>query len=255
MIKVNTPKRVCDFMELQQDKIKSWNINLPEMFFSREEKEKIDCISLILETILINTRDVLTAINTLSKEKNSTGVAILIKTLIENTINIAYTPHFYKKSDLNHVIETFENLIKDSKKPMFEKNVLIKANLSFEKVEFNKKETTAIYEHYRSVCQVAHPSFKQTISILMNKGTTSVDNINHLSLTKDELLLPDYLKIALSLRDELVQEIDIFINKLGYEVAYRYKSNEYVSFDISNGVLIPSLTEKGKQYKVGTEIK
>lgn len=69
MIQTNTSKRVKEFMKLQQNKIDSWNINVPETFFDNEEKEKVNTMILILKTILINSRDVLYAINTLNREK------------------------------------------------------------------------------------------------------------------------------------------------------------------------------------------
>ncbi|MDR7696549.1 hypothetical protein [Lactococcus lactis] len=255
MIQTNTSKKVKEFMKLQQEKINSWNMNVPEIFFSREEKEKIGTITLIIETMLINTRDVLNSINTLSREKNSTGIAILNKTLIENTINFAYAPHFYKESNLDKVIETFQILMDNSKKSMFGLNVWEKATQSFENIIFNNKKTTEIYEHYQSVCQIAHPNLKQSISILKNKNASfNNDRIPHLSLTNDKLLPPEYIKVALSLKDELVQVIDTSINKLGDEVISSYKATEDFSFDICNGILIPSLTEKGKK-KYGGNIK
>lgn len=253
MIKVNTRKQVREFMILQQNKIESWNMNAPEILCNREEKEKIGTLTLILETMLINTRDVLNSINTLSREKNYTGIAILNKTLIENTINFAYTPYYYKNSNLEKVTETFLMLLNNSNKNMFGSNAWEKANKSFEKVRFNGKETTAIYENYRSVCQIAHPNLKQSISILKNKNTNLSNNIPLLSLPDDKLLPPEYIKVALSLRDELVQEIDTSINKLGYEVASCYKSTEDICFNMNNGVLAPSLTEKGK--KIYTDCK
>lgn len=255
MIQTNTSKKVKEFMKLQQNKIDSWNINVPETFFDNEEKQKVNTMILILKTILINTRDILYAINTLDRENNTAGISILLKTLIENTIDIKYARYFYEKSSL----ETISSVIDDSEFSMFGKKVKPKADEVFDTFEIKKDngktiKTTYVYEWYRSMCKIAHPDFNQLFSIVRNKPTdypsdtpSNVvinDKLSKLTLN-DKIFKPSEHKIIMTLRNELVQIIDTAINELGNEVTTRYRDTDEVEFDINNGMLLPSLTKKG----------
>lgn len=243
MIKTNTTKRVREFMEIQQDKIHSWNINVPETFFDNEEKQKINTMILILKTILINTRDVLYAINTLDRENNTAGIAILLKILIENTIDIRYARYFYEKSSL----ETIASVIDDSEFSMFGKTVKQKANEVFDSIDIiadKGKKTTYIYEYYRGMCKIAHPDFNQLYNILRTKSTNYSPEML-LKITLEDKLFSslDHGRI-MNIRDKLIQIIDKAINELGDEVTTRYRDTDEVVFDINNGMLLPSLTKK-----------
>lgn len=241
MIKTNTSKRIRDFMNNQQNKIESWNINVPEVFFENEEKQKINVMILILKTILINTRDVLYSINKLDKENNTTGVSILIKTLIENTIDLKYSIKFYKDSNL----EQISSVIDKSEYSMFGKNVKDKSRMVFDKVKINGKDTTLIYENYRKMCKIAHPDFEQLYSILRNMSK----NYSPKLLLEFNLNSPIFSKTEhkeiMKLRDELIQIIEQSINEIGILVTERYIDNELLNFNISNGFLTFSITEQG----------
>lgn len=241
MIKTNTSKRIRDFMNNQQNKIESWNINVPEIFFENEEKQKINVMILILKTILINTRDVLYSINKLDKENSTTGVSILIKTLIENTIDLKYSIKFYKNSNF----EQISSVIDKSEYSMFGENVKNKSKTVFNKVKINGKDTTLIYENYRKMCKIAHPDFEQLYSILRNMS----ENFSPELLLKFNLNSPIFSKTEhkkiMSLRDELIQIIEQSINEIGVVVTERYIDNDLLNFNISNGFLTPSITEQG----------
>ncbi|BAL51127.1 hypothetical protein [Lactococcus lactis] len=254
MIQTNTSKKVKEFMKLQQNKIDSWNINVPETFFDNEEKQKVNTMILILKTILINTRDILYAINTLDRENNTAGISILLKTLIENTVDIKYARYFYEKSNLEEV----SNVIEKSETYMFGKSVKKKTNQVFDSIDIKGKKSneksTTIYEEYKFMCKIAHPDFNQLYSIVRNKPTnypsdTPLDVVINDKLAKltleDKIFASLEHKIIMTLRDELVQIIDTAVNELGNEVTTRYRDTDEVEFDINNGILLPSLTKKG----------
>jgi hypothetical protein len=58
----------------------------------------------------------------IDRENNTAGISILLKTLIENTIDIKYARYFYEKSSL----ETISSVIDDSEFSMFGKDLRIK---------------------------------------------------------------------------------------------------------------------------------
>lgn len=178
----------------------------------------------------------------------------MLKTLIENTIDIKYARYFYEKSSL----ETISNVIDDSELSMFGKNVKPKANEVFDTFDIKKDngkitKTTYIYEWYRSMCKIAHPDFNQLFSIVRNKSTVYPsdtpsnlvinDKLSKLTLNDKIFKLSEH-KIIMNLRDELVQIIDTAINELGNEVTTRYRDTDEVVFDIDNGMLLPSLTKR-----------
>lgn len=252
MIKTNTSKRVNDFMDNQQNKIESWNINVPEIFFENEEKQKINVMILILKTILINTRDVLFSINTLDRENNTTGVSILVKTLIENTIDLKYSIRFYKNSSL----EQISNIIDKIEFSMFGKNVKDKSKLAFDNVKINDNDTTLIYENYRKMCKIAPPDFEQLYSILRNMSKEYSPNLLLEFNLKSPIFSKSQHEVIMKLKDELIQIIDQSINEIGIVVTDRYINSEDFIFDISSGVLFSAFTDKGlKKYQNEQTVK
>ena len=84
----------------QNQKIDSWlpfdNMLIPTGIMEQQEQKKVNMLRMIFKMLLINTRDVLNGLIVLEATNNMTSSMILHKTLIENTINIAYARKFYK---------------------------------------------------------------------------------------------------------------------------------------------------------------
>ncbi|MFK5242517.1 abortive infection protein, partial [Lactococcus lactis] len=134
-IEVDTFEQVDSFMKQQQKKIDSWlpfdNMLIPTGIMEQQEQKKVNMLRMIFKMLLINTRDVLNGLIVLEATNNMTSSMILHKTLIENTINIAYARKFYKTKDYH----SFCNLIKGNKALFGNKTVNQKANISFVKSE------------------------------------------------------------------------------------------------------------------------
>lgn len=247
-IKVNSRTQIKSFMTKQQNKIDSWNMNPPNQFFSIEEKQKIGVISMILKMLLINTRDVLYAINSLEREKNTTAIMILYKTFLENTIDIKYSLRFYREFDL----EKISKVIDDSENGyLYAKNVRKKANLVFPKNE--DSADALIYNYYHETCKTAHPDFEQLYNIIRNKSAVySIKDIIEFNVNDNIFSKNDFNKSKI-LKSELVQIIDCSINEIGYEVTSRYKQTDLINFQYQDGLLIPTLTNEGVKYMEMTE--
>lgn len=110
--KVDKFEKIENYIQAQQEKIDSWlpfdDVIIPYGIVERQEQEKINVIRIVLKMLLINTKDVLKGLVVLETSNNVTASMILCKTLIENTINIAYTKYFYMTEEY----EAFENILK-----------------------------------------------------------------------------------------------------------------------------------------------
>ena len=97
-------------------------MSIPYIYFSDEERQQINVMIMILKMLLINTKDVLYAINTLNRENNTVAMTILYKTLIENTIDIRYSLKYYQEVTLEEV----EKVIDKSERSLYGKSVFKK---------------------------------------------------------------------------------------------------------------------------------
>lgn len=243
-IKINSRSSIRNFIQNQQDKIDSWNMSIPYIYFSDEERQQINVMIMILKMLLINTKDVLYAINTLNRENNTVAMTILYKTLIENTIDIRYSLKYYQEATLEEV----EKVIDKSERSLYGKSVFKKAKAVFLIIKDKEgKETTLIYQQYQATCKVAHPDFEQLYNILRNKSKRfSPELVLELNVN-DKIYSKKEHKEVSDLKMELVTIINNSINEFAQEVTIRHKSTDEVVFSNASGFLTPELTEKGVQ--------
>lgn len=182
---------------------------------------------MVLKMLLINTKDVLKGLVVLETSNNVTAAMILCKTLIENTIYVAYTKYFYIAKEY----EGFENILDKNYKLYIEnkeRQVKEKADLSFDQLE--GENNTKIYLQYKETCAIAHPNFKQLIHLLSNhdekfseeKLLTFNININ------DNIFKEHEIDYTAELKNDLLNIIDEKINEIAEEVVLKYSQDFFM---------------------------
>lgn len=224
-IEVDTFEQVDSFMKQQQKKIDSWlpfdNMPIPTGIMKQQEQKKVNTLRMILKMLLINTRDVLNGLIVLEATNNMTSSMILHKTLIENTINIAYARKFYKTKDYH----SFCNLIKGNKKLFGNETVNQKANISFVKSEGEKH--THIYLDYQETCKVAHPNFLQLINLLKNYDPEFSEE-KLLTFDLNDKIFGEYeIKVIPISKTKIVNTIDDVMNEIAKEIVLKYNQDMF----------------------------
>ncbi len=224
--KVDTLEQVEKYIQAQQDKINSWlpfdDLLIPFKIVDQDEQKKIDTIRMVLKMLLINTKDVLKGLVALETSRNVTASMILCKTLIENTIYIAYTKYFY----ITKEYESFENILGKNYELYIErkeKQVKEKADLSFEQLE--GKNNTKIYLQYKDTCAIAHPNFKQLIHLLSNHDEKFSEE-KLLTFNVNDNIFEGYeIDNTAILKNELLYIIDEKLNEIAEEVVLKYNQD------------------------------
>lgn len=222
---VDTFEQVDSFMKQQQKKIDSWlpfdNMLIPTGIMEQQEQKKVNMLRMIFKMLLINTRDVLNGLIVLEATNNMTSSMILHKTLIENTINIAYARKFYKTKDYH----SFCNLIKGNKALFGNKTVNQKANISFVKSEGEKH--THIYLDYQETCKVAHPNFLQLINLLKNYDPEFSEE-KLLTFDLNDKIFGEYeIKVIPISKTKIVNTIDDVMNEIAKEIVLKYNQDMF----------------------------
>lgn len=237
--KVDTFEKVENYIQAQQEKIDSWlpfdDVIIPYGIVEQQEQEKINVIRMVLKMLLINTKDVLKGLVILETSNNVTASMILCKTLIENTINIAYTKHFY----ITEEYEAFENILKKNGKLYNEKRVNQKADLSFAQLE--GEANTKIYLQYKDTCGIAHPNFHQLIHLLSNYDEKfSVEKLLTFNVN-DNIFGKHEIEYAVALKNELMGIIDEKLNEIAEEIVLKYNQDLFnVSSTLGKIILSPT---------------
>lgn len=220
--KVDKFEKIENYIQAQQEKIDSWlpfdDVIIPYGIVERQEQEKINVIRIVLKMLLINTKDVLKGLVVLETSNNVTASMILCKTLIENTINIAYTKYFYMTEEY----EAFENILKKNGE-LYKEKVNQKADLSFAQLE--GEANTKIYLQYKDTCEIAHPNFKQLIHLLSNHDEKfSVEKLLTFNVN-DNIFREHEIEYAVVLKNELLNIINEKLNEIAEEIVLKYNQD------------------------------
>lgn len=240
--KVDTLEQVEKYIQAQQEKINSWlpfdDMLIPFKIVEQDEQKRINTIRMVLKMLLTNTKDVLKGLVVLETSNNVTASMILCKTLIENTIYVAYTKYFY----INKEYEAFENILGKNYKLYIEnkeRQVKEKADLSFDQLE--GENNTKIYLQYKETCTIAHPNFKQLIHLLSNHDAKFSEEKLLTFNINDNIFREHEIDYTTALKNELLNTIDEKLNELAEEIVLKYNQDFFnVSSKLGKITMLPN---------------